>query len=86
MHPIAGQGLNMGLRDVAVLAEVLTGGGFDPGDFVARIGRQEVKDRLIANTESAVARGVFGAPSFFVGDELFFGQDRLEMIEAAVTG
>ena len=72
------------LDDPAELAAVLTAGGFDADDFVARIGRQEVKDRLIQNTEQAVARGVFGAPSFFVGEELFFGQDRLEMIEDAL--
>jgi 2-hydroxychromene-2-carboxylate isomerase len=42
------------------------------------------KDKLRANTEEAVSRGVFGAPSFFVGDELFFGHDRLDYVEEAL--
>ena len=69
------------LDDEAVLRPVLDAGGFAWADFTDRIGRPAVKQRLIDKTESAVARGVFGAPSFFVGDELFFGQDRLEWIE-----
>jgi 2-hydroxychromene-2-carboxylate isomerase len=40
-----------------------------------------VKAELVANTEAAVARGVFGIPTFFVGDEMFFGKDRLEQVE-----
>jgi 2-hydroxychromene-2-carboxylate isomerase len=43
-----------------------------------------VKQRLLANTERAVARGVFGSPSFFVGDELFFGKDRLREVEEEI--
>jgi 2-hydroxychromene-2-carboxylate isomerase len=69
------------LDDEAVLKSVLTEGGFDWDEFCDRIGRQAVKDRLRANTEDAAARGVFGAPSFFVGEELFFGQDRLDWVE-----
>jgi 2-hydroxychromene-2-carboxylate isomerase len=44
-----------------------------------------VKARLIANTEAAVARGVFGAPTCFVGDEMFFGQDRLDFVREAAS-
>lgn len=44
----------------------------------------EVKQELIANTDASVARGVFGSPSFFVGDELFFGKDRLEEVEREI--
>jgi 2-hydroxychromene-2-carboxylate isomerase len=40
-----------------------------------------VKEKLKANTESAVARGVFGAPTFFVNGDMFFGQDRLDFVE-----
>ncbi|MDP6344451.1 MAG: 2-hydroxychromene-2-carboxylate isomerase [Alphaproteobacteria bacterium] len=69
------------LNEPDELAAALQGGGFDPNDFLERIGRQEVKDRLIANTEGAVARGVFGAPTFFVDGEMFFGQDRLPEVE-----
>ena len=46
--------------------------------------RQETKDALRQATESAVARGVFGAPTFFIGDEMHFGQDRLDFVEEAL--
>jgi len=44
-----------------------------------------LKEKLVANTEEAVSRGVFGAPSFFVGDELFFGHDRLDLVEELLS-
>ncbi len=75
---------NMG--DPDVLASVLAGAGFDPAALLALAESAEAKDRLKANTESAVARGAFGAPTFFVGDEMFFGQDRLDWVEEAATG
>ena len=64
-----------------VLQEMLRSGGFDPQDFESRIQRHEVKLQLAANTDEAVRRGAFGAPTFFVGEELFFGQDRLLALE-----
>jgi 2-hydroxychromene-2-carboxylate isomerase len=73
---------NMG--DPAVLAEVLSAGAFDPAVLVAAAEDQAVKDALRANTEAAVARGVFGAPTFFLGEAMYFGQDRLDWIEAAL--
>ncbi len=73
------EALNVG--EEAVLRGVLQRAGFDPADFVERIQRPEVKQALVANTEEAVQRGVFGAPTFFVGEEMFFGQDRLPMVE-----
>jgi 2-hydroxychromene-2-carboxylate isomerase len=60
---------------------VLRDAGFDPAAMMAAIGTAEVKDRLRHNTEEAVARGVFGAPTCFVGDAMFFGQDRLDFVE-----
>ena len=45
---------------------------------------QEIKDRLRKNTDEAVERGAFGAPTFFVGDDMFFGNDRLHFVEAAL--
>ncbi len=69
------------MEDPIVIADVLREAGFDPAAMMAAIGTAEVKDRLRANTEEAVARGVFGAPTCFVGTELFFGQDRLEFVE-----
>jgi len=45
-----------------------------------------LKAKLIENTEEAVKRGAFGAPTFFVGDEMFFGHDRLDYAEEALAG
>lgn len=72
------------LADVDVLGRTLADAGLDPEDWAARAQEQAVKDRLKATTEEAVARGVFGAPTFFVGDEMFFGQDRLDFVEEAL--
>jgi len=44
-----------------------------------------VKDRLVANTEQSVARGTFGSPTFFVGQEMFFGKDRLREVEEEIA-
>ena len=77
------QPLNMG--DPAVTAATLGAAGFEPEAFMAMIGDAEVKAKLVANTEEAVARGVFGAPSIFVGDMLFFGQDRLDFVREALS-
>ena len=77
------QPLNMG--DPAVTAATLGAAGFEPEAFMAMIGDAEVKAKLVANTEEAVARGVFGAPSIFVGDTLFFGQDRLDFVREALS-
>lgn len=72
------------LGDPAVLAATLADAGFDPDAFAALVADPEVKARLIATTDEAVARGVFGAPSCFVGDELYFGQDRLDFVREAL--
>ncbi len=74
--------LNMG--DSATVAKVLTEAGFDAQQLLALAADPEVKDTLKATTESAVKRGVFGAPSMFVDDELFFGQDRLDFVREAL--
>ena len=78
------EGRNLG--DAQVVAQVLEGAGFDPGEFAGLVGDPEVKAALKTVTEEAVARGVFGAPSCFVGDEMFFGQDRLEFVAQALQG
>ncbi len=72
------------LGDAAVLAATLAAAGFDADEFAALIADPEVKAKLIATTEEAVARGVFGAPTFFVGDAMFFGQDRLDFVREAL--
>ncbi len=79
-----GQPRNLG--DPAEVAAVLTAAGFDAARFMAQIGDQAVKDKLKDNTTQAVARGVFGAPSFFVGDALFWGQDRIDQVGQALAG
>ena len=68
-----------------MLTTVLGTAGFDPDRYAALVGAAVVKARLIATTEEAVTRGVFGAPTTFVGDEMFFGQDRLGFVEEALT-
>src|SRR3546814_6906558 len=64
------------LNDPATVAEVLNQGNFDPDYVLAMTSNEQVKQALKITTEEAIKRGVFGAPSMFVGDELFFGQDR----------
>lgn len=67
------------------VSEVLTAAGFDPQEVMARASDPAVKERLKALTTEAVDRGVFGAPTLFVDDEMFFGQDRLWMVEEALA-
>lgn len=77
------EGQNMG--DPDVVARVLGGQGFDVAGLLQQINDPAVKERLRQITERAIERGVFGAPTFFVGDEMFFGQDRLDFVEAALA-
>ncbi len=74
---------NMG--DPAVLGEVLAAAGFGTEAFMALVSDPEVKAQLVATTEEAVARGAFGAPTIFVGEKLFFGQDRLDFVRQALA-
>lgn len=68
-----------------VVGKVLAKAGFDPTAVLQRISDPQVKEQLKVTTTEAVERGVFGAPTFFVDGEMFFGQDRLEFVEAALT-
>jgi len=72
------------LADGAELRDVIAKAGLDAERILARAGTGEVKERLKANTAEAVERGAFGAPTFFVGDEIFFGNDRLDFVEEAL--
>lgn len=72
------------LSDAAVLAEVVAQASLDPADLAALAADPAVKARLAAHTDEAVARGAFGAPTFFVGDEMHFGQDRLDFVREAL--
>ena len=74
------------LNEPDVIGQVLSDAGLDPAELMNRIGHQTVKDQLIANTAEAVNRGVFGAPTFFVGERMFFGQDRLDFVADALSG
>ena len=77
------EGLNM--NDAAVAAQALAAAGFDPAEVMAWANEAPVKAALRATTEEAVARGVFGAPTMFVGAEMFFGQDRLDFVREALA-
>jgi 2-hydroxychromene-2-carboxylate isomerase len=72
------------LGDAAVLSSIAEVGGLDAAAALQAIETPAIKDRLRANTDEAVARGAFGAPAMFVGDELFWGNDRLHFVEAAL--
>ena len=73
------------MDDPAVIAEALAESGLPVEKILADIQDPAVKQELIANTESSVERGVFGSPSFFVGDELYFGKEKLRDIEEEVA-
>lgn len=74
---------NMGSPEV--IGAMLHEAGFDPAQFLAMINEQAVKDQLKKSTNDAVARGVFGAPTFFVGEEMYWGQDRLHFVDEALA-
>ena len=73
------------LNDHEVLEKVLMENNFDIDDFMKRISDQNIKNKLISNTENAVKKGAFGAPTIFIGDEMFFGQDRMEFVENSIN-
>ena len=72
------------LDDKDVLARRIGSAGLDSASLLAAAQTDPIKQKLADNTAAAVARGVFGIPTFFVGDEMFFGKDRLGQVEEAV--
>lgn len=72
------------LGDPLVVATTLKAAGFDPAAFAEMAADPVVKQKLIDTTDEAVKRGAFGAPTMFVGDAMFFGQDRLEFVRDAL--
>jgi 2-hydroxychromene-2-carboxylate isomerase len=74
------------LDEPDVLRDALTASGLDAESVMARTQDPAVKTRLIANTEMSVSRGTFGSPTFFVGDSIYFGKDRLRDVEEAILG
>ncbi len=73
------------MNDPATVASVLAKAGLDPVEMIAIAADQLVKDQLKTLTQSAVERGIFGAPTFFVGDQMFWGQDRLDFVREALA-
>lgn len=73
------------VADPAVVAKALDGAGIDGGACVARASDADVKQQLWQQTERAASLGIFGAPTFFVGDEMFWGQDRLDFVARALA-
>jgi len=75
---------SLNMNDAATAAQALQKAGFDAQALVALAGEQPTKDALKAATQEAVDRGVFGAPTFFVGDQMFWGQDRMDFVREAL--
>ena len=74
------------MDDPEVAMKALTASGLDAAKLFARSQDADVKAKLIANTQSAVERGAFGSPTFFVGKEMFFGKEQLREVEEMVSG
>ena len=72
------------LSDVDVLADIITGAELPVDETMAELNSDRIKGRLRENTNEAVARGAFGAPTMFVGNEMFFGNDRLDFVKEAL--
>jgi 2-hydroxychromene-2-carboxylate isomerase len=75
---------NINMADPKEIGAVLKAAGLDEAKIIAGVAEPAVKDALKKITEEAVQRGVFGAPTFFIGDRMIFGQDRLMFVEAAL--
>ena len=73
------------LNDEDVLKKMLIENNFEYNDFLKRTSDQKTKDQLISNTEKVVQKGAFGAPTIFIGEEMFFGQDRMDFIEQYIN-
>ena len=74
------------MDDAEVFVSVMNGAGLDGAAILAGTQGPDVKAGLIANTEAAVGRGVFGIPTFFVGDEMYFGKNTLGDVEEGLIG
>jgi 2-hydroxychromene-2-carboxylate isomerase len=73
------------MDDLEVFKRAFISSGIDIERLVARAQQDDVKKKLIENTNDAVARGVFGSPTFFVGEEMFFGKDQLRDVEESIV-
>ena len=75
---------SLNMNDPTVVGSTLQQAGFDPQALLALTNDQNTKDSLKTATQIAVERGVFGAPTFFVGEHMFWGQDRIEFVKEAL--
>ncbi len=73
------------IADEAVLAALAEGAGLDAAALLARISEPGIKAALRSNTDALIARGGFGTPTFFLDDDMYFGNDRLVLLEAAIV-
>jgi 2-hydroxychromene-2-carboxylate isomerase len=73
------------MDDPQMFRDAFLSSGVDIDRVIARSQQDDVKKKLIENTQAAVARGEFGSPTFFVGDEMFFGKDRLREVEEEIV-
>jgi 2-hydroxychromene-2-carboxylate isomerase len=73
------------MDDPEVVRAALKESGFDADALLARTQDAEVKNQLLRNTAKTVERGTFGSPTFFVGEQIFFGKDRLREVEEAIV-
>ena len=73
------------MDDPQVFRDAFLSSGLDIDRIIARAQQDDVKKKLIENTNNAVARGTFGSPTFFVGDEMFFGKDSLREVEEEIV-
>jgi 2-hydroxychromene-2-carboxylate isomerase len=72
------------MDDPEVIRTELDAAGLDGARTLTRIQEQDVKDKLLENTQATVARGTFGTPTFYVGEEIFFGKDKLRDVEEEI--
>jgi 2-hydroxychromene-2-carboxylate isomerase len=74
------------MDDPAIAARALESSGLNAGKLLTRAQDADVKAKLIENTQNAVERGAFGSPTFFVGNEMFFGKEQLREVEEMISG
>ena len=73
------------MADAEVIAQALQDAELPADEIIAGTQLPEIKQELIDNTTASVERGTFGSPTFYVGDEIYFGKDRLRDVEAEIT-
>ena len=73
---------NLDLSDVDILKNLINQQQLNSDQLIEKLSENTIKDELKRNTNEAISRGAFGAPTFFINDEMFFGNDRLDFIKA----